>query len=91
MGIRIERIRYDDLDASVDGVTSHTFALDGVQWEIDLSQPNLDRLREMLRPYIAAGRRLPASRTTTKSRRQVAAGAAAGPRRGGTPLAAGQP
>jgi hypothetical protein len=90
MGIRIETIRYDDLDGSVDGVTSHTFALDGVRWEIDLSKPNLDRLHETLRPFIAAGRRLPASRTTAKTRRRVD-GAAATPRRGGVPPVAERP
>jgi hypothetical protein len=52
---------YDDLDASTDGVTTRQFALDGITWEIDLSEANLDRLREALRPYLAVGRRQPAS------------------------------
>lgn len=37
---------------------SVTFALDGVTYEIDLSEANARSLREGLRGYIAAGRRL---------------------------------
>ncbi|MFF0903221.1 UNVERIFIED_CONTAM: Lsr2 family protein [Kocuria sp. CPCC 205316] len=32
-----------------------TFALDGKDYEIDLSTTNAERLREVLRPYAAAG------------------------------------
>ena len=66
---------FDDFDATTEGVTSHEFALDGVAFEIDLSEANLDRLRDALRPFMTAGRRLPASRT-----RRTAAPAATGDR-----------
>ncbi len=62
-------VLFDDFDATTDGVTSHQFALDGVTWEIDLSEANLNRLREALRPFQTAGRRLPASRTTRAAAR----------------------
>lgn len=48
----------DDLDHSTDHVGTHHFALDGVQYEIDLAPHNLQALRDALAPYIAAGRRL---------------------------------
>jgi hypothetical protein len=57
--VRTELI--DDLDASTDGVESHRFACDGVEYEIDLTEPNMDRLRAALAPFIAAGRRLPST------------------------------
>jgi nucleoid-associated protein Lsr2 len=62
VAVHTRTVLTDDFDASTDGVTSHEFAFDGVTWEIDLSVANLDRLREALRPFQAAGRRLPASR-----------------------------
>lgn len=49
----------DDLDASTDRVGTYRFALEGVQYEIDLSEPNLGKLRDAVAPFIAAGRRLP--------------------------------
>lgn len=54
----------DDFDHTTDGVTSHEFALDGVAFEIDLSEANLARLRDALRPFMTAGRRLPHTRRT---------------------------
>jgi hypothetical protein len=64
---------FDDFDATTEGVTSHEFALDGVAFEIDLSATNLARLRDALRPFMTAGRRLPqtrrsAARTATGGR-----------------------
>lgn len=49
----------DDLDQTIidgDGGT-HTFSLDGVVYEIDLSASNADKLRAALDPFIQAGRR----------------------------------
>ncbi|MFG2043957.1 Lsr2 family protein [Dactylosporangium sp. NPDC048998] len=61
---RIERIVVDDFDASTDGVGTYRFALEGVEYEIDLSQANLQRLRTVLAPFITAGRRLPKHKTS---------------------------
>ncbi|MFG2058572.1 histone-like nucleoid-structuring protein Lsr2 [Micromonospora sp. NPDC048930] len=48
----------DDIDHSTDNVATHHFALDGVEYKIDLSPHNLQAMREALAPYMAAGRRL---------------------------------
>ncbi|GLY25492.1 nucleoid-associated protein Lsr2 [Micromonospora echinospora] len=44
----------DDLDGG-DADETVKFALDGVQYEIDLSNKNADKLRELFAPYVAAG------------------------------------
>ncbi len=59
MATRIQQFLVDDLDASTDGVTTHHVGLDGVVYEIDLSEANLAKLREALLPFVIAGRRLP--------------------------------
>jgi hypothetical protein len=50
----------DDLDGSPAEGTVR-FALDGRQYEIDLSEANALKLREQLAPYIEAGRRVVSS------------------------------
>jgi hypothetical protein len=60
---RIEHLVIDDLDASTGGVGTYRFALEGVEYEIDLSPANLQRLRSALNPFITAGRRLPRHKT----------------------------
>jgi len=70
-----KRVHYtvvDDLDASTDGVGTYRFALEGVEYEIDLSQANVGRLRAALAPFVAAGRRQPKSRTTAGGSRRSA-------------------
>ena len=59
MATRVQYTVVDDLDASTDGVGTYRFALEGVEYEIDLSADNLTRLRSALAPFITAGRRLP--------------------------------
>ncbi|PZG07718.1 nucleoid-associated protein Lsr2 [Micromonospora craterilacus] len=44
----------DDLDGG-DADETVKFALDGVQYEIDLSSDNADKLREVFGPYVAHG------------------------------------
>jgi hypothetical protein len=53
----------DDLDGAElpAGSRSTRFALDGVEYEIDLSTDNARAFSEALAPYIAAGRRVSAS------------------------------
>lgn len=51
---------YDDIDntpLSQDEVNVVKFGLDGTNYIIDLSAKNADKFRELLEPYIAAGRR----------------------------------
>lgn len=50
----------DDIEKTpVDsGGGTHSFALDGREYEIDLNEANVERLREALAPFIEAGRAL---------------------------------
>jgi hypothetical protein len=77
---RIEHLVIDDLDAGTDGVGTYRFALEGVEYEIDLSPANLQRLRTALAPFISAGRRLPKHKTSKPT---------AGTRRTGTVIVRG--
>lgn len=56
----------DDLDGGQADETV-TFTLDGVSYEMDLSAANAAQLREILQPYVAAGRRV-GGRVTTRRR-----------------------
>jgi hypothetical protein len=56
----------DDIDGTADGVRTHTFAFDGVTYNIDLSEDNLERMRTAFAPYIAAGRRAAAKSAVGK-------------------------
>lgn len=48
----------DDLDGtSSDDVSTVFFGLDGVEFEVDLSNPNAEKLRKTLEEYVAAARR----------------------------------
>ena len=77
MALHTRIVLTDDLDGSTVGVTSHQFALDGVTFEIDLSEANLGRLRDVLLPFQTAGRRLP---STSATKRGAASRAHAGNR-----------
>lgn len=60
----------DDLDgtALTDGEgKTVTFALEGVSYEIDLSQAHVDELTKALAPYVAAGRRMSARRNSART------------------------
>ena len=62
----------DDLDGSIieNGGTTVRFALEGRQYEIDLSASNAERLRSALAPFISAGRAASGgTRSTSGSRR----------------------
>ncbi|MBS4103001.1 histone-like nucleoid-structuring protein Lsr2 [Tsukamurella paurometabola] len=47
----------DDLDDSVAADETVQFSLDGVQYEIDLSTKNAEKLRKAIRPFTEAARR----------------------------------
>lgn len=63
----------DDLDGTVleigEGETL-TFSLDGVAYEIDLTDSHAAALRDSLAPYIASGRRVSASASAASSARK---------------------
>jgi hypothetical protein len=62
MAQSVQIVLEDDLEGGAAEETVQ-FALDGRDYEIDLSTPNAEKLREALRPYAAAGRK--AGRTST--------------------------
>jgi hypothetical protein len=68
----------DDLDGS-EAEGTVTFALGGVQYEIDLSKKNSDKLAKALWPYVDVGRKVSAKTTAARSSR----GASSAPRRHG--------
>ena len=70
MAQRIEVRLVDDLDGaelSKDNGQTVTFALDGISYEIDLSNDNAQKMRADLGKYVNAGRKL--SETRSSSRR----------------------
>ena len=58
----------DDLDGSElpEGSRSTSFSLDGVNYSIDLSEENADKLRAALQPFIDAGTRVGAPATARR-------------------------
>ncbi len=65
----------DDLDGSVgEDVSTVSFALDGVSYEIDLRDANANKLRDSLEDYVASARRVGG-----RVKRAVATTAAAAP------------
>lgn len=60
----------DDLDGTAltdkEGRTV-TFALEGVSYEIDLSQAHVDELTKALAPYVAAGRKISARKSAARA------------------------
>ena len=75
MATRIETTLIDDMDGG-EAAETLTFALDGVDYEIDLSQGNAEALRGSLAGYITKARRAggrkqvgaPAARRDNKTR-----------------------
>lgn len=59
----------DDLDNS-EAAETVVFGIDSVSYEIDLSSDNASKLRDLLAPYVAAGRRVGGRRKTAGGRRK---------------------
>lgn len=58
MAQKIVTIYTDDLTGKEsDEVQTHTFTLDGVNYEIDLAPESYDQLSETLSPYVERGRK----------------------------------
>ena len=70
MAQRVNIVLEDDLDGSPADETV-TFALDGVTYEIDLSDSNAGKLRDALAPYVGHARRSSGRRSS--GRRAAAA------------------
>lgn len=56
MSRRVDVVLIDDIDGEA-AVETVTFGLDGVSYEIDLSEENAERLRESLAEFVAASRK----------------------------------
>ncbi len=56
MAQRVNIVLTDDIDGS-DAKETVTFALDGSNYEIDLSTENAAKLRDALQPFVTAGRK----------------------------------
>ena len=61
MATKVLTTLQDDIDGSA-AVETIRFALNGVEWEIDLSERNANRLRNSLNDFITHGRKLGAKR-----------------------------
>lgn len=58
-----QKVQIQLIDDITDEAADETveFSLDGVNFEIDLTTANAEKLREALAPYVAAGRRISGS------------------------------
>lgn len=70
MAQRLRTHYVDDLDGS-DAEGTVRFSLDGAQYEIELNAAHAMELRDVLAPYVEAGRKVP--RRTRRSRGKAAA------------------
>ncbi|MDQ0808470.1 hypothetical protein QFZ63_000184 [Streptomyces sp. B3I7] len=71
MAQKIVTVYTDDLTGrEFEDVQTHTFSLDGVNYEIDLVSDNYDKLFEALAPFISNGRKVGRSQSPGGSRKQ---------------------
>jgi len=68
----------DDLTGSEsDEVSTHGFSLNGVNYEIDLTPENYDKLDEALRPFIEKGRKVGRTKDAGRGRKAASDGPSA--------------
>lgn len=78
MAQKIVTVYTDDLTgATSDEARTHTFSLDGVNYEIDLVPDNYDKLYEALAPFIDKGRKTPRTKGVAQPRKAPAEGPSA--------------
>ncbi|WP_369275853.1 Lsr2 family protein [Streptomyces sp. R11] len=78
MAQKVVTVYTDDLTGvESEEVRTHTFSLDGVNYEIDLVSDNYDKLFEALAPFIDKGRKLGRTRGAIRSRKGPADGPSA--------------
>ncbi|HVN11080.1 MAG TPA: Lsr2 family protein [Kineosporiaceae bacterium] len=73
MAQKVQVILVDDVDGG-EAAETVSFALDGVSYEIDVSEANADRLREVLAPWVGHARRVGGRSTGGRSRSSGAGG-----------------
>jgi hypothetical protein len=76
MAQRVNVVLVDDIDGS-DAVETVSFGLDGVDYEIDLSDKHARQLRDALALYVGHGRRATRKRGGRRSRGSDSGGASA--------------
>ncbi|MEV7675939.1 Lsr2 family protein [Streptomyces sp. NPDC088752] len=70
MAQKIITVYTDDLTGeSAEEVQTHTFSLNGVNYEIDLTSDNYDKLFEALAPFIDGGRKIGRTKSAATSRK----------------------
>jgi len=74
---RVNVVLVDDLDGS-DAIETVLFGIDGVSYEIDLSEKNAKKLRDSLALYVADARRTGGRRSTGRGASRASNGSAAG-------------
>jgi hypothetical protein len=78
MAQKIITVVTDDLTGTAsDEVSSHQFSLNGVNYEIDLTPENYDKLDAAFRPFMEAGRKLGRTKAAGQTRRSAADGPSA--------------
>lgn len=78
MARKVEVTILDDIDGTeADGTVD--FALDGIEYEIDLSKTNTEQLRSALAPFLTAARKAPAAARQRTPKRAPKAATHEGP------------
>ncbi|MFG2606550.1 Lsr2 family protein [Streptomyces sp. NPDC048514] len=78
MAKKIMTVYTDDLTGQEsEEVQTHTFSLDGVNYEIDLVSDSYDQLYEALAPFIDGGRKVGRTKAVRGTRRPSAVGPSA--------------
>ncbi|WP_129843277.1 Lsr2 family protein [Streptomyces sp. RFCAC02] len=76
MAKKVVTIYTDDLTGGeAADVGTHTFSLDGVNYEIDLGPDSFDRLLDALRPFIDKGRKTGRTQRSASAPKRAATGA----------------
>ncbi|MFE7276909.1 Lsr2 family protein [Streptomyces sp. NPDC057623] len=75
---KVVTIYTDDLTgAESDEVSTHKFSLNGVNYEIDLTPENYDKLDAAFRPFIESGRKLGRAKDAGRTRKNPTEGPSA--------------
>ncbi|MFF7976607.1 histone-like nucleoid-structuring protein Lsr2 [Streptomyces sp. NPDC007905] len=73
MAQKIVTVYSDDLTGTESSeVSTHWFSLNGINYEIDLTPENYDKLDAALRPFIEKGRKMGRTKGTGRVRRDAA-------------------
>ncbi|MCW1100149.1 Lsr2 family protein [Streptomyces sp. RS2] len=75
MAQKIVTVYTDDLTGEESAeVQTHTFSLDGVNYEVDLVSENYDKLFDALAPFIDSGRKVGRTKTSRRTGKEAVDG-----------------